>query len=169
MSHDRYLVLKIYIIPFSATIPSVPYKYLQQVYEESFNLLHRFISGNQIRKIKKTYIWRPWTLSIFQEPHSPCLSKSKIFPPVDLGRLISNEPPLQMTTNQLKENIIQWWLLYVVKSFLQVGFRFQYQLINLVWLSFDFFSFSWSLTICSFVALYSCVSSCSKISRDVFY
>ena len=52
---------------------------------------------------------------------------------------------------------------------LQVGFRFQYQLINLVWLSFDFFSFSWSLTICFFVALYSCVCSCPKISWNVFY
>ena len=39
---------------------------------------------------------------------------------------------------------------YVKRSFLQVGFRFQYQLINLDWLSFDFFSFSF------FVALYSC-------------
>ena len=64
---------------------------------------------------------------------------------------------LQMITIQLKENIMQRWLLHVIRSFLQVGFRFQYQPINLVWLSFDFFSFSWSLTICFFVALYSCV------------
>ena len=49
-----------------------------------------------------------------------------------------------MITNQLKENIILGWLLYIVRSFLQVGFRFQYQLINFVWLSFDVFSFSWS-------------------------
>ena len=49
-----------------------------------------------------------------------------------------------MITNQLKENIIQGRLFYVIRSFLQVGFRFQYQLINLVWLSIDFFSFSWS-------------------------
>ena len=42
---------------------------------------------------------------------------------------------------------------------LQVDFRFLYQLINLVWLSFDFFSFSWSLTISFFVALYFCVHS----------
>ena len=49
-----------------------------------------------------------------------------------------------MITNQLKENIIQGCLLYVIRSFLQVGFRFQYQLINLVWHSIDFFSFSWS-------------------------
>ena len=49
-----------------------------------------------------------------------------------------------MINNQLKENIIQRWLLYVTRSFLQVDFRFQYKLINLSWP--DFFSFSWSLT-----------------------
>ena len=43
------------------------------------------------------------------------------------------------------------------------------QLINLVCLSFDFFSFSCSLTIYFFVVLYSCVCSYSKISRNVFY
>ena len=58
--------------------------------------------------------------------------------------------------------------IYVIRSFLQVGFHFQYQLINLVWLSFDFFSFSWSLTIYFFVALYSCVCSCPKV-LNVFY
>ena len=68
-----------------------------------------------------------------------------------------------MITNNLKENIIQEWLLYVIRSFLQVGFRFQYKLINLVCLSFHFFSFSWSLTICFFVALNSCVCNCPKL------
>ena len=46
---------------------------------------------------------------------------------------------------------------------------FHYQLINLACFSLDFFSFSWSLTICFFVALYSCVWSCPKISRNVFH
>ena len=36
-------------------------------------------------------------------------------------------------------------------------------------LSFDFFSFSWSLTICFLVDLCSCVRSCPKISRNVFF
>ena len=45
---------------------------------------------------------------------------------------------------------------------LQDDFRFLYQLINLVWLSFDFFSFSWSLTISFFVALHFCVHSYQK-------
>ena len=53
-----------------------------------------------------------------------------------------------MKTNRLKENIIQGWPLYVIRSFLQIGFRFQYQLINLAKLFFDLFSFSWSLIIC---------------------
>ena len=35
--------------------------------------------------------------------------------------------------------------------------------------SFDFFSFSWSLTVYFFVVLYSCVSSCPKILRNVFH
>ena len=56
--------------------------------------------------------------------------------------------------------------IYIMRSFLQVGFRFQYPFINFVWLSFDFFPFSWSVTIYFFVALYSCVCSCSK---NAFY
>ena len=51
---------------------------------------------------------------------------------------------LQIIANQLKENIIQEWLLYIIRSFIQVGFWFQFQLINLVWLSIDFSPFSWS-------------------------
>ena len=58
-----------------------------------------------------------------------------------------------MITNQLKWNKILGRLLYVIRSLLQVGFRFQYQLINSLLsirfninssLSIDFFSFSWS-------------------------
>ena len=77
---------------------------------------------------------------------------------------------LQMITNQLKEKIIHGWLLYVIRTFPQVSFRFQYQPINLVWLSFDFFYLAEaSLLYLLFVALYSCVCSCPKISRNVFY
>ena len=39
-------------------------------------------------------------------------------------------------------NII--WDITFIRSFLKVGFHFQYQLINLAWLSIDFFSFSWN-------------------------
>ena len=102
----------------------------------------------------------------FLSPPIPtCTSTSKIPPhpwPWTSNLKRTLPPPslsLQMITNQLKENIIQEWLLHIIRSFLQVGFRFQYQL-NFFWLSFDFFSFSWSLTIYFFVALYSCVCVC---------
>ena len=78
-------------------------------------------------------------------PHPLVQLRPKFFHPLDLGRPISNEPPpppLQMISNQLKENITQGYLLYVIRSFLQVGFRFQYQLMNFVWLSIYLFSFS---------------------------
>ena len=105
----------------------------------------------------------------FSRPPTPFVHlRPKFFHPFDLGRPISNDSPLQMITNQLKEKIIQGWLLYVIRSFLQVGFRFQYQPINLVWLSFDFFSFSWSLTISFFVVLWSCVCKYPKMSRDKY-
>ena len=82
-------------------------------------------------------------------------------------QLQTNQLPFSNDNNQLKEKIIQGWLLYIIRSFLEVGFRFHSQLINLAWLSFDFFSFSGSLTICVFAcvllyALYSCVFSCPK-------
>ena len=51
-----------------------------------------------------------------------------------------------MITNQLKENIIQGWLLYVIMFFLHVGFYFQYRLIKFAWLSSDFSLFSWGQT-----------------------
>ena len=57
----------------------------------------------------------------------------------------------------------------VFRSFFLVSFRFQHQLINLAWLSCDFISFSWSRTVCFFVALYSCMCSFPKISQNVFY
>ena len=106
------------------------------------------------------HIWCSSKLSNFQEPHPPCLTTSKILPPP--WPWTSNFKRPSLNDNQLKENIIQGWLLYVIRSSLQVGFLFQFQLINLIWLSFDFFLSSWSLTICFFVALYSCVCSCPK-------
>ena len=98
--------------------------------------------------------------------------RPKLFHPLDLGCPISNElhPPLQIIINQIKNNIIQGWLFYVIRSFLQVGFCFQYQLSNLVWLSFDFFSFSWSLTICLFVAfLLLCVQLSKNSSKCLLF
>ena len=117
------------------------------------------------------HIWRPWKLSSFQDlcpsPLSIYIQNSFILLTLDV-QFQTTSPPTsspndKMITNQLKENTVQEWLLYIITCFLQVGFRFQYQLINLVWLSCDFFSFSWSFTICFSMALYFCVYSCPKI------
>ena len=74
--------------------------------------------------------------------------RPKFLHPLDLGHPVSNKSPsfpsYNQITNQLKKNIIQGWLLYVIRSFLQVVFCFYHQLINLVWLSIDFFPFCWS-------------------------
>ena len=83
----------------------------------------------------------------FSRPPTPLVQlRPKLFHDLDLGRPILNEPPSPSANDyhQLKGNIILGWLLYVIRCFFQVEFRFQYQLINLVWLSVDFFSFSWS-------------------------
>ena len=66
----------------------------------------------------------------FSRPPTPLVHlRPKFFDPLDLGRPISYESPLllQMITSQLKENIIKGWILYVIRSFLQVGFGFPYQ------------------------------------------
>ena len=80
---------------------------------------------------------------IFKAHYHLCPSTSKILPlPWPRTSNFKWSPPLQIITNQLKENIIQGWLLYVIRSFFQVHFHFQHQLINLVLLSFDFFPFN---------------------------
>ena len=64
--------------------------------------------------------------------HEPCPSTSKILPPLWLWMCnFKWTTPLQIITSQLKENKVQGWLLYVIRSFLQVGFRFQYKFIIL--------------------------------------
>ena len=93
--------------------------------------------------------------------------RPKFFHPLDVGRPISNEPhpppPPSPNDNQsIKKDVIEGLLLYVIESFLQVGFPFQYQLINLACISFDFFSFteaslsafSWLYTLYAFVQKY---------------
>ena len=104
----------------------------------------------------------------FSRPSTPLVHlHPKFFHPLDLQSPILNEtPPLQMINNQLQKNIIQGWLLYVTNSFLQFGFRIQYQRINLAWLSFDFFSFTCSLTIW----LYTLVCAVEqKILQNIFH
>ena len=103
--------------------------------------------------LREIYIRRPWKLSNFQDPPFLFIYVQNFFTPLTMDIQFPPPPPpppIQMIANQLKENIIQGWLLYVIRLFLQVSFRFQYQLINVVQLSFDFFSFGWNLTICFF-------------------
>ena len=140
-------------------------------YQSTWFLLKYFLRINddtRMTSIKIVQFLRPPNPLVYLRP--------KFLHHLEIGRAIWNEPPLphflQMITRQLKVNLIKEWLLYVFRSFLHVGFRFHlfrfYQLINLAWLSFDFFSFSWSLTICFFVPLCSFMCSCPKISQIIF-
>ena len=72
------------------------------------------------------HIWRPWKLSNFQDPHPPYLSTSKHLSPSWLwtSNFKQTAPSLQMITNELKENLIQGWLLYLIRSLLRFGSRF---------------------------------------------
>ena len=87
----------------------------------------RIIDDTHMTSMKTVQVLRLPTLIVHLHP--------KFFHRFDLGRPISKNlpspPPPQMITNQLKENIIQGWLLYVIRSFFQVSLCFQYQLINL--------------------------------------
>ena len=70
--------------------------------------------------------------------------RAKFFHPFDLRHPISNEPapPSPNDKQLIKRKYKPRMTIYVIRSFLQVGFRFQYQFVSLVWFSFDFFSFS---------------------------
>ena len=119
-------------------------------------------------KKAKPKVWYTYDVyEIFKTPHLLV----HLLPEFQYQRNPLSLPPpsLSKWKSIEEENIIQGWVLYIIMSFLQIGFRFQYHFINLAWLFFDFFSFSWSLTICFSVALYSCVCSFPKISKNVFY
>ena len=107
---------------------------------------------------------------VFKTLQHPCLSTSKNFPlPWPWMYNFRWAPSLKMITNQLKKKHKQRKTIICCQVILKVGLHFQYQLINLVWLPSDLFSFRWSLTIYLFVALYSFDSCCPKISQNVFY
>ena len=74
----------------------------------------------------------------------PC---PKFFHPITLNvQFQTTSPPFSSPSpnNQsIKRKHNPRWLLYVIRYFLQISFHFQYQLIiNLIWLSIDFSSFS---------------------------
>ena len=82
----------------------------------------------------------------FSRPPPPVFSRyvQNSSTPLALGVQFQMNLPSPNDKQSIKRNIIQGWPLYIIRSFLQVGFRFQYQLINLAWLSIEFFPFSWS-------------------------
>ena len=110
-------------------------------------------------------IWRPWKLS--GPPHPTCPTTSKILSPLDLGCPISNKPP-SPNSNQLEENIIQGRLLLSGSSFRSALVSDIKSLILSGFPLTSLYLASWSITICFFVALYSRVCSCPKISRNIF-
>ena len=66
------------------------------------------------------HIWRPWKLSNFQDPPtSLSFYVQYSSTPLTLDIQFQTNPPLQIIINQLKQNIIQGWLLYVTRSFLR--------------------------------------------------
>ena len=94
--------------------------------------------------------------------HLPaCPSTSKILPPAwhwtsSFKRMT---PSLQMITNELKENIIQVWLLYFIGSFLQVAFVFSFN--SLILPGFPLTSFhlaETSLSVFSWLYTVMCVA-----------
>ena len=109
-------------------------------------------------------MWRPSKLFNFHNPPTPHVHIcSKSFHPLDLGRPASNSSPSLNDNQSIKKNLIQRWLSYVIRSFLKVGFHFQYQLNNLVWFSFTFHLAEASLSVffCSFILL------CVEFPKDI--
>ena len=70
----------------------------------------------------QTYGWYTYDVHenclIFKILHPLVYLGLKFFHPLDHGH--QTKPPLQMITNQFKENIIQRWLSYVIRSFRSV-------------------------------------------------
>ena len=79
---------------------------------------------------------------IFKTPHALVDLPPKSFHPFDLGRPISNDPTSPNNNQSVKRKHNPRMAIICYQIIPSVGFRFQYQLVNLIWLSFDFFSFS---------------------------
>ena len=89
------------------------------------------------------YLFVNWTISALFSSRLP--QKSPASHPIGKAMFFWSDPRCFGVLDKFQHN------LFLVTMFFQVGFRFQYQLINLAWLSFDFFLFSWSLDICFLV------------------
>ena len=87
------------------------------------------------------HIWCLWKLSNFQDPPPPLSSyvQSSSTPLILDVQFETNPPPSQNDNQSIKRkgNIILGWLLYVIRSFLQIGSRFQYELLYLEGLTWN--------------------------------
>ena len=76
----------------------------------------------------------------FKSPTLLLQLSPKFFDPLDLDVQFQKSSPLSPNENQsIKSKLNPRMTIYVIRSLLQVRFRFQYQLTTLVWLSIDFF------------------------------
>ena len=101
----------------------------------------------------------------FPKPLTPLVHLlPKFFHPIilDIQFQTNPIPPSPMITNQLKEDIIQRGLLYVIRSFLQVGFRLHYQHINLSGFPLTYFQLA-EATLSVFSRLYTHV--CAVVQK----
>ena len=80
---------------------------------------------------------------IFKTPYPPCPSTSKILSPPWLWTSNFKRTPrsLQIITNKLIENTIQWWLLYVIRFFPSFRLAFVFSINSLILPGFSLASF----------------------------
>ena len=111
------------------------------------------------------HIWHPWKLSNFQNRLPPCPSASKILPPFwpwtsNFKRTSPSPSDKQSIKGKRNPRLTNYYMLSV--PFLQVSLGIQYQLINLVWLSFEFLHLG-EASLSAFLWLYNLV--CAVIQK----
>ena len=105
----------------------------------------------------------PPLLSIYLQNSSTPLTLDVQFQPTPPS------PPLQMITNQLKENITQGWLCMLSGPSSRSAFVFNINSLILSGFPLTYFHLAEAGLCTFFVALCSCVCRCPKVSRNVFY
>ena len=125
---------------------------------------------DQTKQLKDDTHMTSMKIVLFSRPPAPLVHLHQtFFYPIKLWRPIPNEtPPLQMINNQLKENIIQGWLLYVTRSFFQVSFCFQYH--SLIFSGFPLTSFHLAeASLSAFLWLYTLVCAVLQKYREMLF
>ena len=117
-------------------------------YSQFFITLHYYFCHNRLFFSRFIYFiaTEKYFFALRDDEHMTSMKVAQFSrTPTLLSSNFQNSSPTWPRASNLKrkENIIQGWLLDVIRSFLQVGFCSQYQLINLVcWLSIDIYQFS---------------------------